>query len=229
MATKEPAPTFATSLPHWQVLLVFVGLPILYLANSFLPWSVGLWFRRNHAFYLSFWASIALLHWGSVALIVVLLKRAGGRLDDIGLDLSAVRVAAMVGIPLVAGLALILLHESPAANDGPLSERSGMSPNTLGERVFWIFMSFTAGFCEELVYRGFSIRLLKGRGMRTWRAVGLATLAFVFVHGIAGLVLFPVYFVVGLLFAGLFLWQGSLVPGICLHALFDIVAVMGYS
>jgi hypothetical protein len=30
-----------------------------------------------------------------------------------------------------------------------------MYPATLGERLFWIFMSFTAGFCEELFYRGF--------------------------------------------------------------------------
>ena len=28
-------------------------------------------------------------------------------------------------------------------------------------------MSVTAGFCEELIYRGFSIRMLQGRNMRT--------------------------------------------------------------
>jgi membrane protease YdiL (CAAX protease family) len=225
--TTESAPRFAT-LPRWQVLLVLVGLPVLYLANSFMPWSIALWVRLDHAFYLPFWGSVALLHWSSVALVIVLLRRAGGRLQDIGLYLSALRVVAMVGLPLVVGLALIVLRETSPAIEGPPSEPSGMSPITLGQRLFWIFMSFTAGFCEEVVYRGFGIRLLQGRGMRTGLAVVLATTAFVFVHGIAGLILFPVYFLGGLLFAALFLWRRSLTPGVCLHALID-VTVIGYA
>ncbi len=90
----------------------------------------------------------------------------------------------------------------------------------------WVFMSFTAGFCEELVYRGFAIRMLQRRGLRTWLAVLLATVAFVFVHGVAAVFLGHIYFVAGLLFAALFLWRRSLVPGMCLHALVDVSAIL---
>jgi membrane protease YdiL (CAAX protease family) len=223
MSATQTAPTFAARLPRWQVLLVLVGLPVLYIANSFSPWSAGLFYRHDHAYFLAFWSSVAVLHWGSVALVLILLKRAGGRLEDIGLTLSPLRVVALVGIPLVLGLALIVLRETSAASEGPPSGPSPHGPATLGERLFWVFMSFTAGFCEELVYRGFAIRVLQGRGMRIWLAVLLATLSFVFIHGVAAVFGFPFYFAAGLLFAALFLWRRSLVPGICLHASWDIV------
>jgi membrane protease YdiL (CAAX protease family) len=228
MFKKETNSTLVITLPLWQVMLVLVGLPAIYIANSFLPWSIDLLRRHDHAFFLQFWTSIAILHWGSVALVVVLLKRSGRRLADIGLNLSPLRIAVMLGIPVLVGMALIVLREVSGVNHGPTSEPSAVvSPVTTGERVFWIFMSFTAGFCEELIYRGFGIRVLQGRNMRTWLAVGLATLAFVLMHGVSVIRPFPfltIYFA-GLLFSAIFLWRRSLVPGICLHALIDLAAI----
>jgi membrane protease YdiL (CAAX protease family) len=228
MFKRETDSTVVITLPLWQVILVLVGLPALYIANSLLPWSIGLLRRHDHAFFSQFWTSIAILHWGSVALVVVLLKRSGRRLAEIGLDLSPLRATAMVGIPVVVGVALIVLHEVSGVSHGSASEPSAVvSPATMGERVFWIFMSFTAGFCEELIYRGFSIRVLQGRNMRTWMAVALATLAFVLMHGISVIRPSPfltIYFA-GLLFSVLFLWRRSLVPGVCIHALIDVAAI----
>jgi membrane protease YdiL (CAAX protease family) len=91
-------------------------------------------------------------------------------------------------------------------------------------------MSLTAGFCEELIYRGFSIRMLQGRSMRTWLAVGVAKLAFVFMHGPSVVLVdwattlssFLIIYGVGLAFSALFLWRRSVVPGVCLHALIDV-------
>ena len=87
-------------------------------------------------------------------------------------------------------------------------------------------MSLTAGFCEELIYRGFGIRALQ-RNMRTWLAVGVATLAFFFMHGMSALAPSPflIIYTMGLVFSVLFLWRGSLVPVICLHALIDVANI----
>jgi membrane protease YdiL (CAAX protease family) len=130
----------------------------------------------------------------------------------------------MIGIPLVVGLILTALHQTSSANHAPPSP---VLPGTTGERLFWIFISLTAGFCEELVYRGFSIRALQGRNMRTWLAVGLATLAFFFMHGVWAIALpsFLIISIGGLLFSALFLWRRSLVPGVCLHALIDVTNI----
>ncbi|HSE40253.1 MAG TPA: CPBP family intramembrane glutamic endopeptidase, partial [Acidobacteriota bacterium] len=210
-----------------QVVLVLAGLTALYIANSLMPWSIGLLQRHDHSFYFPFWSSTSILHWGSVALIVFLLKRVGGRLADIGLDLSPIKAAAMIGIPLVVGLLLTLMQETAAANHSPPSVSSAVLPASLGERLFWIFMSFTAGFCEELIYRGFSIHMLQRHKVRTWLAVVLATLAFFFMHGISAIALphFLTIYIAGLLFSFLFLWRRSLLPGICLHALIDVANI----
>jgi membrane protease YdiL (CAAX protease family) len=227
MSKGQTASTTAIALPLWQMMLVLVGLPAIYMANSLLPWSIGLFQRHEHAFFSPFWTSIAVLHWGSVALVVVLLKRAGGRLADIGLDLSFPRVTAMVAVPLVVGLALIVLREASGANHRLPAERSAVLPATLGEGLFWIFISLTAAFCEELIYRGFGIRMLQGRNVRTWLAVGVATLAFFSMHGVWALALSPflTIYIAGLLFSALFLWRRSVVPGVCLHALIDVANI----
>jgi membrane protease YdiL (CAAX protease family) len=228
MSTGATGSTQVISLPLWQAMLVLVGLPAVYLANSLLPWSTGLLQRHDHAFFLQFWTSIAVLHWSSVALVLVLLKRAGRRLADIGLDLSPLRIAVAVGIPVVVGVSLTVLIEMSGANPGPPSDPSAVvAPATFGERLLWIFMSVTAGFCEELIYRGFGIRALQGRNVRTWLAVGLAALAFVLMHGINVIapVPFLTIYIAGVLFGALFLWRRSLLPGICLHALIDMLSI----
>jgi membrane protease YdiL (CAAX protease family) len=229
MSTEESDRTTVIILPLWQVVMVVVGLPVLYIVNSLLPWSVGLIQWREHAFFWQFWASIAVLHWSSFALVSILLMRAGRRLSDIGLQFSPFRVAVMVGIPAIVALVLMVLHKRAA----PGSPSDPALPATMAERLFWIFISFTAGFCEELIYRGFSIRVLQGRNMRTWLAVGVATLAFFFMHGPAvvignwtiTLTSFLIIYPMGLLFSVLFLWRRSLVPGVCLHTLIDLTNI----
>jgi CAAX protease family protein len=229
--TEEGKSSAVIILPLWQVMLVIVGLPALYLVNSLLPWSTGLIQGRDHAFFWQFWASIAVLHWSSFALVSILLKRVGRRLSDIGLQLSPFRVAVMVGIPAIVALVLMVLHEG--SSPAPGSPSDPQSPVTMAERLFWIFISFTAGFCEEVIYRGFSIRVLQGRNIRTWLAVGVATLAFFLMHGPAvvignwriTLTAFLIIYGLGLLFSVLFLWRRSLVPGVCLHALIDLTNI----
>jgi membrane protease YdiL (CAAX protease family) len=44
----------------------------------------------------------------------------------------------------------------------------------------------------------------------------------VFIHGVGGLTMFPVVFVVGLVFAAIFLWRRSLAPAMVVHALLDL-------
>jgi membrane protease YdiL (CAAX protease family) len=214
-------------LPLWQVMVVLLGMPAIYVANSLSPWARGLFQYRDHAFFLPFWTSIAVLHWGSTMMVLLLLKRAGRRLSDIGLEMSALRIAAMAGIPLLAGLGLTVLAETSGANQGLSVELSPVLPATRGERVFWIFISFTAGFCEELIYRGFGIRALRWRNVPAWLAVGLPNLAFFFMHGVWAMTLsaFVTIGIAGLLFSALFLWRRSLVPGICLHALIDVANI----
>jgi CAAX protease family protein len=215
-------------LPLWQLMVVFVGLPAMYLLYSMSPWSIDLITAREHDFFWQFWASIAALHWSSFALVCLLLRRAGRRLSEIGLQFSPFRIALMFGMPAIVALGLLVLTRGSSPGAGlPLDSQL---PVGMTERLFWIFISFTAGFCEEVVYRGFCIRVLQGRNMRTVLAVAIATLAFFFVHAPAivisdlqvTLTAFLIIYGAGLLFSVLFLWRRSLVPGIFLHTLIDL-------
>lgn len=228
-ADDSVSPVLAISPPmlsRRQVWLVVAGLPALYLLNSFTPWSIGLFGKGDRSWWGAFFVSVAVLHWGSVAAVVLMLRRTGQELRQIGFRMRTPGVLTYFAVVIAAGAGLVALRRTWPAYEGPLEPWMGLYPVTLAEKVAWVGVSLTAGFCEELVYRGFAIRALQGRGFGTWQAVALASASFSLLHGVAGVILFPVYFAFGLLFSGLFLWTKRLTPVMYAHALFDLTAVL---
>jgi membrane protease YdiL (CAAX protease family) len=215
------------ALPWWQVVTVLVGYPLLYLGNNFTPWSKGLFVKRDHGYYFSFFCSILLLHWVSVALMMVFVGHAGGGLKDIGLELSAGKVAVMSAVFIVVATGFVFFRQMRPTTYlfRVPADMPPLMPVTLGERFFWMLASASAGICEELVYRGFGLCALRGNGVPTWLAVVLVSLSFVLIHGLWGLRRWRFYFIVGVLYSGLFLWVQSLTPGIWIHTLWDMVFV----
>ncbi len=175
---------------------------------------------------MPFGVSILALHWLSVIVTVVFLKRAGVPLAQLGFHWKIKGIVVFVFAVVVVGALLIWLRTTWTASDRPQEDWQMLYPATVIERCYWIFVSLTAGFCEEFVYRGFGIRVLQARGWRTWQAVALATLSFVFIHGIAAFFAFPFYVLGGLIFAAIFLWRKSLTPGMYFHSLFDSMAIL---
>ena len=112
----------------------------------------------------------------------------------------------------------------------PVGELSLLLPKDTGQRVMWVVMSFTAGFCEESAYRGYFITRVWRLAPDSWPGnlrlalgVGLSSLAFGLGHtyqGVSGLVLIATY---GLLIAGLFLYTRSLWPCVTAHFLLDFM------
>lgn len=101
-----------------------------------------------------------------------------------------------------------------------------MLPVSKVERRWWLLLSFSAGVCEELIYRGFLLEFLRGRldggpqfGLST--ALLLSSMAFGTAHlyqGAAGSVKTTV---VGLFLGMLAILTGSvLLPSVC-HGLLD--------
>lgn len=55
---------------------------------------------------------------------------------------------------------------------------------TAWQRVLMIsFVPVTAGFCEELIWRGYIITRLEARGQRRWSAILLSAISFALSHG----------------------------------------------
>jgi membrane protease YdiL (CAAX protease family) len=97
-----------------------------------------------------------------------------------------------------------------------------MLPRGPAEIAVWILLSLSAGFCEEVVYRGYLQRQLQALTGSALAAVALQAVIFGISHGYQGVrnVLFITVY--GALFGALAHWRRSLKPGMILHAWTDI-------
>jgi membrane protease YdiL (CAAX protease family) len=222
----DPPSNPLAKIPRWQILVLLVGMPLAYLLNNATPWSYGLFVTRDHSHWLPLFASVIALHWVSVLLALWFLKRSGARLSDVGFDFTPLSFAVFVAVVVGTGIGLLYLRRTwPAATELGEIWQLGY-PWTTSERAFGIALYFSAGFCEEFLFRGWAIRVLQARGLRTWQAVALSTISFVAMHGIAALFLFPLLIFAGIFYSLLFLWTKRLSPGMYLHALFDMMCIL---
>lgn len=212
------------ALTQRRLWLILAGIPAVYWINGFMPWSYGLFVQQDHRFFVPFMISICVLHWASLLVTVATVHRTGAGLEEIGVFWSPLRLLILIGIVVAAGIGWIVLRGTWPATETPQAWQL-MYPWSMVERCFFVFVSLTAGICEEVVYRGFAIRALQARGMRTWKAVSLAALSFVLMHGLYGVFASPFLILGALVFSGLFLWRKSLAPGMYVHALFDVMSV----
>jgi membrane protease YdiL (CAAX protease family) len=226
IVVTPPQASFAQRIPRWQVVLVLVGFPALYMVNSFMPWSLNLFGWGDRSWYLPFMASVVVLHWLTTIVMVALVHRSGGTLSDIGLTVSPSRILAAVAVFMLLGGAFLWLRTTWPIPAEPPSGWQALYPFTWTERVVMLLVAATAGICEEMLYRGFALRTLRGRGMALWLALLLSGFSFALIHGFAGIIMLPVFLVVHALFAAIFLWRKSLWPVIYLHVLWDMLMVL---
>jgi membrane protease YdiL (CAAX protease family) len=205
------------------VVLLLVGFPGAYLLNSISPWSRRFSVENDPASFFAFVASLLALHWLSAGATIWGLRRSGLRLADVGLTTSAALGALLVGVLVAIGIALAIFRDALGPRQ-PLwrGPAAGLHLTTTAQQGVWIVTSLSAGFCEELVYRGFGITVLRARGWRFGLPVVLPTISWVLVHGVGGVLMFVPHFVVGLFFAGLFLWRRRLAPVMFVHTLVDL-------
>lgn len=108
---------------------------------------------------------------------------------------------------------------------------SDIMPVTSKEKHIWNYVSLTAGITEEIIYRGFLIFSLSYLfpDFSIWLVLIFSSLLFGLAHtyqGFAGVIRTTI---VGILFAGLYIGLGSILPIIILHFLIDYVAKLGDS
>ncbi len=97
-------------------------------------------------------------------------------------------------------------------------------PRGIMEKALWVVLSASSGFCEEFVYRGY----LQQQFHRLTGSLSVAVVLQAVAYGVAHAAL-PWEVAVsvtclGMLFGGLAAWRRSLVPGMMMHAGFDILA-----
>jgi uncharacterized protein len=97
-------------------------------------------------------------------------------------------------------------------------------PQTVPEMIVWVFLAVSAGFCEELVFRGYIQRQCLALSQNVAAAVILQGIIFGAAHAYQGYRAVPVISVYGMMFGALAAMRKSLRPGMLQHATQDGVS-----
>jgi membrane protease YdiL (CAAX protease family) len=122
---------------------------------------------------------------------------------------------------VVAGLTLIMIARVSGIEESPMLIH--LLPVTARERVAFVGVSLTAGFCEELVFRGFLIATLGAATGSTPLAILLSSGVFGLLHAYqrpSGAVRAAA---LGALLAAPLIATGSIVPAMIAHATLDLI------
>ena len=211
--------------PWWHTVLVLLPIAVGSIASAY---QHGL--PNAHvpgiSSQLSGYFTVLVEEWFVVLLIWLALRRRGlsigtlvsGHWQTLGAffrDLGLAVGFLVVAIPLVGGLAYLL---------GGNADRTlaNITPKTGFELLVWLGMAATAGFCEELVFRGYLTRQFSAwTGSRVF-AVVLQGVAFGLAHGYYHKIM-VVVMVQGWLLGLLAYWRKSLRPGMLAHGLQDAI------
>lgn len=171
------------------------------------------------------WVLFALAAWGIRMSGVSIASVIGGRwarpvyfFRDLGIGIGFLIASNIV----LAGLQAIL-RPGPNANIGRLLPRSGT------EITLWIFLSLSAGICEEFTIRGYLQKQLYGWLKNATAAVVIQGIIFGAAHAYQGPKLMLTIAVLGSLMGWLAQWRKSTRPGMISHFLQDAAGgiVMG--
>jgi len=151
----------------------------------------------------------------------------GGRwatAEDVVLDLvyaSAFWFCALV----VLGAGAKLMHMDRAGTVQEMRRQIGfLIPESRIELSVWFGLCLTAGFCEEVIFRGYLQRQFAAMGNSMLAGVLLSAAVFGASHGYEGagrMILIGIY---GLMFGLLAWWRKSLRTGMIAHAWHDAIA-----
>jgi len=170
------------------------------------------------------YARTLLILWSIAALALYALRLHGQGLADVGFVPPREPAAEpyIFVLVLVAFIALAGLRARPV-NPEYLERMRRIAPMSAADWAWFVPVAFSAGLCEEFLYRGYAITVLTAMTGSIVAAVVVSTAAFGLAHayqgrpGVLGTTIF------GLYFALVFVFWGSLWPCIVGHVLQDLV------
>jgi membrane protease YdiL (CAAX protease family) len=134
----------------------------------------------------------------------------GAFFRDLGLAVGFL----VVVVPLVGAIAYLL------GGGGANGDLANITPKTVFKLVLWLGLAATAGFCEELVFRGYLTQQFRSWTGNYIVAIILQGVLFGLAHGYYGKIMVAIM-VQGWLLGLLAYWRRSLRPGMLTHALQD--------
>jgi hypothetical protein len=215
--------------PAWHTIVfiaIFVGLSV---AGGFFQHAV----KQNpqatapHSNAVPGYISVVVFEWLLVLYVRMGVRKRGVRLRDLVGGRWATPMDVLKDIALGAGLwAFWIGLMNPHLLGGGTNAAQGLLPQGLVESLAWIPVAVSAGFCEELAFRGYLQRQFQAITGSTGWAVLIQAVVFGVGHLYEGVGPVARIMLFGVLFALLAVWRKSLRPSMITHAWSDIFGVI---
>lgn len=178
---------------------------------------------------LAAYATGVITQWLLVATVVALWIHLARQWSDIGLarpagwqGWAATSIALVLGGLLLAQSAMVARRpETHAQVRAAMANYAELLPVGRSDLSGFSALSITAGICEEVLFRGYLAWVL-AHWLGIWGGQGGALLVFGVAHAYLGRGAVVRALLAGAATAGLYLWSGSLIPSMLLHALIDL-------
>ncbi len=214
-STRAIAPAWHTVV----VLVVLLGLSLISFISSNLS-PLG----RSHGRAAGY-VVVIVFEWIMVAFIWYGVSRRGVRVRDLVEGSWARPIAVFrdlgiaIGFLIVSGL--ILQGVGRLLKAAPNPAIRNLLPHGPTETAVFLLLALTAGYCEELIFRGYLQRQLAALTRGATGGIVLQGIAFGASHGYQGWKHMIVISVFGTLFGLLAHWRRTLRPGMIAHFLQD--------
>jgi membrane protease YdiL (CAAX protease family) len=226
--TRRPQSTPRFIAPLWHTATVIVFLLAISLLSVHTHGQIPINPPRFNARLLTYYASIV-LEWLMVAWIGVGVWLRGGKLRTLiggrwtGWRTVLRDVGVAIAFLIVANFVLQIVGRMvPGSSNNNVRN---LLPHTPLETLVFLTLALSAGFCEEIVFRGYLQQQLTGLTRSLLAGLVIQAAIFGLSHGYQGAKLMSVIAIYGLLFGLLSHWRKSLRPGIIAHGLQDSLAV----
>jgi membrane protease YdiL (CAAX protease family) len=171
--------------------------------------------------------SVLILEWLLVLYVRMGVHKRGVRLRDLVGGRWATPKQVIKDIALGAGLWVLWLGlMNPHILGGGTNAAQGLLPQGILESLAWIPLALSAGFCEELAFRGYLQKQFQAIAGSTALAVLFQAIVFGVGHLYEGVGAATRITLFGVLFGLLAVWRKSLRPGMIAHAWSDIFGVV---
>ena len=226
-AEIPPAPATDSRLlaPWWHTVLLIAVLLFASLSGTRGRHPLAAHSKLPQYLWGMTWEWILLAFtWLGIRKRITLRDLIGGRwasMEDFYLDVvyaGAFWICAM----FVLGAGAKLFHLDQAAKIEGLRKQLGfLTPGNRLELTVWFCLSATAGFCEEIMFRGYLQRQFAAVTHSMLAGVLLSAVVFGASHGYEGAARMVLIGLFGLMFGLLAWWRKSLRPGMMAHAWHD--------
>jgi membrane protease YdiL (CAAX protease family) len=177
-----------------------------------------------------FYRTQVLWEWSWMVVLAVIVIPIPDPLNYLGLTLpNQIGWIILLALVLGVGLSTYLLRRSPgamASMQRSLEASSVLLPSTQAERTWFAATAFTAGICEELLYRGFLMSYLPSNFSMLARQFVLISIISGIIYGLSRAYLGAKGIVTtaltGFSFAIVYALSGSLLPAIVFHILAEL-------